>query len=345
MAKHTPQSLLERAAEMYDFGSALRSPATAPAPRPEPGVAPEPVAAPEPVVVAAPEPVAAPAPEPVVVAAPKPLPIPAPEPARADSARRIFTTPSIPTAAPSGAMAGINRDILAANGFIVPEAQMTALAEEFRLIKHQLLSDIEAAKRQSDEKRHTVLICSAQPKAGKTFSAINLALSLSGEKEIEVLLVEADFLKPDALALLGIPGGPGFVDALVDPDVDPESLIIRTDVPGLSVLPAGAKTNNVPELLASDRCREVLAKLVAGNQRRIILFDSPPVLMASHATVLAGLVGRALVVVRADQTTEADLREAIGLLQGCEISLILNGAGIAVTGRKFGSYDGYGHED
>jgi Mrp family chromosome partitioning ATPase len=120
--------------------------------------------------------------------------------------------------------------------------------------------------------------------------------------------------------------------------------VIRTDVPGLSVLPAGAKTNNVPELLASDRCREVLAKL-AGNQRRIIIFDSPPVLMASHATVLAGLVGRALVVVRADQTTEADLREAIGLLQGCDIGLILNGAGIAVTGRKFGSYDGYGHED
>jgi Mrp family chromosome partitioning ATPase len=89
----------------------------------------------------------------------------------------------------------------------------------------------------------------------------------------------------------------------------------------------------------------VLAKLVAGDQRRIVIFDSPPVLMASHATVLAGLVGRALVVVRADKTTEADLREAIGLLQGCETSLILNGAGLAVTGRKFGSYDGYGHAD
>ena len=92
--------------------------------------------------------------------------------------------------------------------------------------------------------------------------------------------------------------------------------------------------------------REVLAKLVAGDRRRIILFDSPPALMASHATVLAGHVGQALVVVRADQTTEADLREthrpALRLRQ---ISLLLNGAGLAVTGRKFGSYDGYGHED
>jgi Mrp family chromosome partitioning ATPase len=234
--------------------------------------------------------------------------------------------------------------MLAAGGFIVPGAQMTALAEEFRLLKHQLLADIEAAKRQSEEKRRTVLVCSAQPKEGKTFCAINLALSLAGESELEVLLVEGDFLKPDTLGRLGIPGGPGFVDALLDPEIDPETYVIRTDVPGLSVLPAGAKTNNVPELLASDRCREVLAKLVAGNQRRIVIFDSPPVLMASHATVLAGLVGRALVVVRADKTTEADLREAIGLLQGCEISLMLNGAGLAVTGRKFGSYDGYGHD-
>ena len=329
MAKHIPQSLLERAAEMYDLGAVLR----APGPAREPAAAPVPV--PEPVPVPAPVAIEAPAP------APEPDPAPAPEPVRP-----IFRGPAPRLAqAAGGEVAEISRDVLVANGFIVPGAPMNALAEEFRLLKHRLLAGMEGAKKQSEEKRRSVLVCSAQPKEGKTFSAINLALSLAGEKELEVLLVEADFLKPDALALLGIPGGEGFVDALLDADIDPESLVIRTDVPGLSVLPAGAKTNNVPELLASDRCREVLARLIAGNQRRIVLFDSPPVLMASHATVLADLVGRALVVVRADTTTEADLREAIGLLQGCETSLLLNGAGLAVTGRKFGSYDGYGHED
>ncbi|WP_395611488.1 exopolysaccharide biosynthesis protein [Allosphingosinicella sp.] len=323
MTKHNPRSLLERAAEMYDFGAALRGPAAAPE------VAPEPVAAPaRPPVELAPAPTTAEAPKPV----PAPLPV-----------RPAVVVAPAPVA--GGNEADISREMLAANGFIVPGAPMTALAEEFRLLKRQLLSDVAAAKRQSEEKRRSILVCSAQPKEGKTFCAINLALSLAGESELEVLLVEADFLKPDTLGRLGIPGGPGFVDALLDPDVDPESFVIRTDVPGLSVLPAGAKTNNVPELLASDRSREVLAKLVAGNQRRIVIFDSPPVLMASHATVLAGLVGRALVVVRADRTTEADLREAIGHLQGCEISLMLNGAGLAVTGRKFGSYDGYGHDD
>ena len=339
MAKHIPQSLLERAAEMYDLGSVLRAPASASAPAPVVPSRPAPVTEAPTAPVAAPVPPAAeipvPVPAPVAVEPPKPAPAPA-------HVRPVFAASS---GAPPGEVAEISRDVLAGNGFIVPGAPMTGLAEEFRLLKHQLLAGIEQARKQSDEKRRTVLVCSAQPKEGKTFSAINLALSLAGEKEFEVLLVEADFLKPDALALLGIPGGEGFVDALLDPAVDPESYVIRTDVPGLSVLPAGAKTNNVPELLASDRCREVLAKLVAGNQRRIVIFDSPPVLMASHATVLAGLVGRALVVVRADKTTEADLREAIGLLQGCETSLILNGAGLAVTGRKFGSYNGYGHEN
>ena len=295
--KHTPQSLLERAAELYDFGAALRAPAAEPAP------------------------VAEPAQEPVLRVVPA-------------------VQPPVTPAPCSGSVAEIDRAALAAAGFIVAEGPGSAIAEEFRLIKHQLLADIE----RSDER--SVLVASAQPKAGKTFCAINLALSLAGERDVEILLVDGDFLKPDALATLGIDGaGPGFVDALADASADPESLVIRTDVPGLSVLPAGRKANNVPELLASDRTREVLAKLAAGDRRRIILFDSPPALMASHATVLAGHVGRALVVVRADHTTEADLRETIGLLQGCEISLILNGAGLAVTGRKFGSYDGYGHDD
>jgi protein-tyrosine kinase len=190
-----------------------------------------------------------------------------------------------------------------------------------------------------------VLICSSQPKEGKSFCAANLALSLAGEREVDVLLVDGDFSKPDVPRLLGLHSGPGLVDALADPQADPEDFIIRTDVAGLSVLPAGRKQNNVPELLASGRTREVLAKLIAGNSRRIILFDSPPALMASPATLLAGNVGQVLVVVRADQTTEADLRETIGLLSGCDhVALMLNGAAMAVSGRKYGAYDGYGHE-
>ena len=335
--KHTPPSLLERAAELYDFGSVLRAPASpaAPARAAAPkGVQPQPQ--PQPPHQSEPEP------------APAPIPAPAPVAEPAPALRVVRPVEPAPVAVPrrSGAVAAIDREGLAKAGFIVSEGPGNGIAEEFRLIKHELLADIEKRSTVSEERRRSVLICSAQPRAGKTFCSINLALSLAGERDVEVVLVEADFPKPDLLATLGIADdGRGFVDLLSDRHSDPEDFLIRTDVPGLSVLPAGRKTNNVPELLASDRTREVLAKLVAGDRRRIILFDSPPALMASHATVLAGHVGQALVVVRADQTTEADLRETIGLLHGCgHVGLVLNGAGLAVTGRKFGAYDGYGHE-
>lgn len=314
--KHTRISLLERAAEVYDFGAALRA-------RELPSVDAPPADAPAdeaPAAVATPEAPARFLPEP-----------PAPP------ARRRRLEPGL---------AAIDRARLAEAGYVVPESPATGLAEEFRLIKRQLLAAIARRVSLPEEKRRSILISSAQPGEGKSFCAINMALSLAGERDVEVLLVDGDFAKPDLLPMLGIEGGPGLVDALADPLADPEDFVIRTDVEGLSVLPAGAKANNVPELLASERTREVLAKLVAGDKRRIILFDSPPALVASPATVLAGCVGQLLIVVRADRTTEADLRETIGLLTGCDhVSLILNGAGIAVTGRRFGSYDGYGHDD
>ena len=314
--KPIPSSLFERAAELYDFGAPLRAPAPAAEEAPAPPSEPEPEAAPEP--------------------AEAPTPVHRAVRAVEESVRRGSAL---------GETAAIDRAALAESGFVVPEGAVTGIAEEFRLIKHQLLAAIGDA-RDCDARARTVLIASAQPKAGKTFCAVNLALSLAGEQGIEVLLIDGDVPNPDALSKLGIPGdGPGLIDALAEPRANLESFVIRTDVPGLSVLPAGRKTNNVPELLASDRTREVLADLVAGDRRRIVIIDSPPALMASHATVLARHVGQALVVVRADQTTEADLRETIGLLSGCgHISLVLNGAGLAVTGRKFGAYDGYGHD-
>lgn len=301
--KHSRISLVERAAEVYDFAAALRAPAPAPDEVPEQAPPVEPAKARQ----------------------------PAPEGAVTRPGRR--------------AVASVDRAALAEAGYIVPDAPVSGLAEEFRLIKRTLLADVQRRVSLPEEKRRSVLITSAQSGDGKSFCAINLALSLAGEREVKVLLVDGDFAKPEMLSILGIEDGPGLVDALADPDMDPEDFVVRTDVPGLSVMSAGAKANDVPELLASERTRAVLARLAAADPRRIILFDSPPALMASPAAVLAGCVGQALVVVRADSTTEADLRDTIGLLAPCDhVGLILNAAGAAVTGRKYGSYEGYGDD-
>jgi len=307
MNKYSPLShsgsLIERAAELYGFGSA-------------PAIAPTSSAGAD---RAVPEPRPEPAPE------PKPVP------------RSLL--PAV-----TEAKAQVDRKSLGERGFIVPDSPAGPLAEEFRIVKRQLLLGMGAGSPVAADKRRTVLVCSAQPDEGKTFCAVNLALSLAGEREMEVLLVDADFPKPEVLSILGLEAqGAGFVDALADPSLDSERLVIRTDIGGLSVLPAGRYENDVPELLASERTAKVLERLTEGRPRRIVIFDSPPALMASAAAALAAHVGQLMLVVRADQTNEADLKEAAGLLSGCpQISLLLNGTGFAATGRRFGSYYGYG---
>lgn len=300
-------SLVERAAEMYDFGAALRGNSTPVAPPQEPA---KPVAAP-----------IAPAPS---------TPVRAMQPRVHHSA--------------STRVAEINRERLAANNFIVPDGAVTGLSEEFRIVKRQLLLAARGGKGfEAVPHGERILVCAAHPDEGKTYCAINLALSMASEKDNRVLLVDADFAKPSVLSTLGIESGPGFMDALADSSVEAESFIIETDIEGLSILPAGSRTNQDTEYLAAARTAQIIDDLTRNDPSRIIIFDSPPALAASPASVLALHVGQVLMVVRADETTDSALRDALGLLSGCEhVQLLLNRAKFSPTGRKFGNYYGYG---
>lgn len=242
-------------------------------------------------------------------------------------------------------LASIDRAMLAERGMIVPGAPIGPLAEEFRLVKRHLLGLKRLVEDEGGaDKARTVLVCSARPGDGKTFCAINLALSVAAERDTDVLLVDADFAKPDVCRRLGLAeGGRGLLDALDDGALDPEELVVRTDIAGLSVLPAGTRTTADTELLASARTRAVVARLLAAEPSRVILFDSPPALAASPAAVLAGLVGQVVLVVRADRTAEGELREAVGLLGACRhIELLLNAVSFTRGGHRFGDY--YGRE-
>ena len=239
----------------------------------------------------------------------------------------------------------VDREDLAARGFIVPGDAPGSLAEEFRIVKRQLLLNASGAATGNPLPRgRMILVCSAQPNDGKTFCAVNLALSMASERDHEVLLVDADVAKPEILSTLGIEGGPGLMDALEDPAIDVEDLIIRTDIPKLSVLGAGRQANNDTEMLASARTKAVLDGLADANPNRIVIFDSAPALAASPAAVLALNVGQVMMVVRADRTTESEVRDALALLGGCQtISLLLNGTSFFGGNHSFGSY--YGRDD
>lgn len=238
-----------------------------------------------------------------------------------------------------GNVATIDRALLADQQLLVPGAAIGALAEEFRLVKRQLLATARALRAADETAARTFLVTSANPNDGKTYCALNLAISLAAERDVEVLLIDADFAKPDVMARVGLSEGTGLLDALADPAVALETCIVRTDIPQLSLLPCGTKTNADTELVASARTADLIDALLAADPRRIILFDSPPVLAASPAALLASRVGQVVVVVRADRTGESDLREAVGLLDGCEhLQLLLNAMTYAPGGRRYGHY-------
>ncbi|MEP9357355.1 AAA family ATPase [Sphingomonas sp. KR3-1] len=351
MNDHTPRrfkgSLLERAAPSFHYApapieDAPAAPAAPAAPVAKP--AQKRVEAP----VAQPETAPAPVPAPEPLTAPEPMVAPV-EPVLARGVP-VEPEPQIATARPTGRrMAPLDRAVLEQGGMLMPGAAIGPLAEEFRMVKRQLLLTARAVAAKDTAKAadraRMILVCSAQPSEGKTFCAINLALSMATEKDVEVLLVDADFPKPDVLPRLGLPSGPGLLDVLAGSVSNVEDCIIDTDVPQLSVLPAGARSNSDTELLASDRARAVIDGLAAANPRRIVIFDSPPALAASPASVLALHVGQVMLVVRADKTSEGDLRAAVNTLDACEhIQLVLNSVSFQPGGRRFGSYYEYGEE-
>jgi len=307
-------SLIERAGGGDDWQRLVAPQVDVPEPEPATSVA-----------VAPPAPFAAPAFDPSVLPAP--------------SGIEGMVTPQVFR----GTFHIIDRKHLREQGMIEPEGPVTGLLEEFRIIKRQLLlTAAESRDRDGPVRGERILVCSALPGEGKTFCAVNLALSMAAEKDTEVLLVDADFAKPSVLSTLGLPGGPGLLDALADPRVAVEDCILGTDIPGLFVLPAGNASGADTELLASARTVRVLDRLTANTRGRIVIFDSSPVLAASPASALALHVGQAVVVVRADMTSEAALRDAVGLLSGCEdIKLLLNAAHFSPSGRRFGTYYGY----
>jgi Mrp family chromosome partitioning ATPase len=314
------ESLFERAAGRFDFDSFLTKPVVAP----EAPARRFPVKPPEAQVAPAP------APEPVAETPAAPVAEPAPEPFFAPA---VFHGEALP----------VDRDHLREQGLIVPEGTVTELLEEFRIVKRQLLVQAADLRRQkAGPMAQRILISSPHPGEGKTYCALNLALSIAAEKESEVLLVDADFAKPSILSALGLPGGPGLMDALMDESIDPADCVLGTDIPGLWVLPAGDTTSHDSEYLSSSRTGRVLERLTAGAPQRIVIFDSPPALSASPAAELAKYVGQTVVIVRADKTGRGALDDAISLLGACpNVQLLLNAVQFSPSGRRFGSYYGY----
>lgn len=234
----------------------------------------------------------------------------------------------------------IDVQTLRASGLIAPEVDERQLAEEYRIIKRPLLA---AMKGDSPVPLgNVIVVVSALPNEGKTFTCINLALSLALERDREVLLVDGDVAKPHITHLFGLDGEPGLLDLVGAAGRGFDETIIKTEFPSLYVLPAGSQNLQATEILRSERTTSMLAVLAAERQR-IVLIDSPPLLVTSEAGVLTSLAGQVVLVIKAGDTPqEAVLRAIETITDEKPISLVLNQAD-AVREHRYAYYGQYGY--
>lgn len=254
-----------------------------------------------------------------------------------------FRSGAQPSAPREGRLVTIDRDRLREEGFLAPEKYERQMADEYRRIKRPLISNAFGLGLPKLELGNLILISSAIPGEGKTHTCLNLALSLSAERDRTVLLVDGDVPNPHISRLLGIADQPGLLDVLGDHPPNLEELLIRTDVPRLSVLPAGTLTGHAPELLASTRMAELCSELSQRYPDRTILFDSPPLLAATEGQAIAMHVGQVVLVIAESATGRDEVRAAFGLLDHRKpINAILNKSRRSKLGGYYQSSYGYG---
>jgi len=233
----------------------------------------------------------------------------------------------------------IDRKLLRSRGMITPDGGRTPIAESFRRIKRQILANV-ANPKAGAPPANLVMVTSALAGEGKSFCAINLALSMALEMDRTVLLVDADVPRASVPRVLGLNAETGLMEVLIDRRVDWADAVWKSDFGELSVLPAGAAQKHATELLASDAMRGLLRDMAERYHDRIIVFDSPPLLAASEAGALASQVGQIVVVVEANKTSQAVLKDALERVDADRVTgLLLN----KVEGLRLEyGYDAYG---
>jgi protein-tyrosine kinase len=210
-------------------------------------------------------------------------------------------------------------------GMVTAAGGRTALVEDFRIIKRPLIKKAFAERAPGDLPGNLIMVTSSLPGEGKTYCAINLAMSIAMELDHTVLLVDADVARPSVLRTLGLPAQRGLMDILVDESLDLSDVMLRTNVPTLAILPAGTSTPRATELLASAAMTNLVMEIAHRYPDRIVIFDSPPLLLTSEARVLASHMGQIVVVVESETTTQHAVKESLSQLEGiANVNLIYN---------------------
>lgn len=251
--------------------------------------------------------------------------------------------PAQPQAASQSRLVELDFDALSAAGIVSPLAPRTQIADQYRVIKRPLIENALGKGASIVANGNLIMVTSAVAGEGKSFTAINLAMSMATELDTTVMLVDADVARPSVMRVLGLPDGPGLLDLVLNDSTDLSNVLLRTNVDKLTILPSGTPHERATELLASDAMVRLIDDIAQRYSDRIIIFDSPPLLLTTEARVLATHMGQIVVVVRSGTTLQSDVKHALSTIEACPVKLmLLNQVTSLFKGRDVYGY-GYGY--
>lgn len=269
---------------------------------------------------------------------------PAPAASAGASSAAAATSAAAPAASPrptaTARLVELDLDALAAAGLVTPTAPRSQMADQYRVIKRPLISNAMGKGASTLNHGNLIMVTSALAGEGKSFTAVNLAMSIAAELDNTVMLVDADVARPSLLRMLNLPPSPGLLDVLKG-NADMASVLLRTSIEKLTLLPSGTPHPRATELLASDAMRLLLDDIAKRYPDRIIIFDSPPLLLTTEARVLATQVGQVVMVVQAEKTLRSEVQRALATIESCPVRMML--LNMSRAGSPVGEGYGYGH--
>lgn len=266
-----------------------------------------------------------------------------PTPQRAEEPLPMAAEPEPPKPVVTSRRVELDLDALTSIGIINPNSARSEIADQYRVIKRPLIKNAMGKGASIIANGNLIMVTSALPGEGKSFTSINLAMSIATELDNTVMLVDADVARPSVMRMLGLPDGPGLLDLVLDDKLDMSSVLLKTNVEKLTILPSGTPHPRATELLASDAMVTLLEDMAARYPDRIIIFDSPPLLITTESRVLATHMGQIVVVVHSGKTLQSEVKQALATIEACPVKLLLLNRASALFKSGYGYSYGYGN--
>lgn len=250
-------------------------------------------------------------------------------------------TSAVPTVTLPTEVTAIDLESLLDAGLLTGPEPDPGVAASYRRIKRPLITNAFSRSASVADNANVIMLTSAMPGAGKSFCSYGLAVSIAQERDIGAVLIDADVLKPTVTHAFGLESRKGLTDFLMDERVTIDEILVRTDIDDIVVIPAGAIREDSTELLASRRMKRLIQALSRAFADRLVILDTPPMLITTEAQVLADHVGQVVLVIEAGVTAQAEVLEVLEVLDREKpVNAILNKSRNVAT-NQYGGYYGY----